>query len=341
MTSASSLAFPGSRTLAGWWRQLSPHQPAAIAFGHLFYHRVEAAVTVERVQSIDRLGRLVLEALELETTSAAGNEQILERLQNRSHLEPSFLHQMLRHLQASGLVDAVPRWVPSTLGRHALRQGHYTSPGIERRLFHFVEGCNPLGQRTRAPLYVPLRGTHGSAWQPNDTHAFEPVWLRRCLQQQDDWKEAHGFPADVVGLPETPPGHDVSWRQVLVDYPEQMPAVLILVGGQRLLGFAVRQEGWQLQATEPILMLNRGWEELFPELIAPPQEALAAAWSTWAQAHGLGATEAAGCTLTLAKQRLRVQMPPAILQRLQNVRGENWLLLGDAYVRAALQLELA
>src|SRR5436309_1662012 len=42
MDSASSLAYPGSRVLAGWCRQLQPHAPAALWVGYLWVHRVEA-----------------------------------------------------------------------------------------------------------------------------------------------------------------------------------------------------------------------------------------------------------------------------------------------------------
>src|SRR5262249_35580821 len=44
MMVSSSLAYPGSRSLAGWWRQLAPLHPRAVWLAHLLLHRVEALV---------------------------------------------------------------------------------------------------------------------------------------------------------------------------------------------------------------------------------------------------------------------------------------------------------
>ena len=62
-TGASPLLFPGSRVLAGWWRQLAPVKPHAVWFGHLFLHLVEALVAVARTSRPDALGRLVLQSV--------------------------------------------------------------------------------------------------------------------------------------------------------------------------------------------------------------------------------------------------------------------------------------
>ena len=70
MDRASSLIFPGGRTLAGWWRQLSPLQPLGLWISYGFVHRVEAAVKVRCEQPIDALVHLVLQALHLEETVA-------------------------------------------------------------------------------------------------------------------------------------------------------------------------------------------------------------------------------------------------------------------------------
>ena len=69
MDRASSLIYPGSRTLAGWWRQLAPLQPKAIAMGYGFLHRIEAAVNVVTQEPIDPLVHLVLQALALEKSA--------------------------------------------------------------------------------------------------------------------------------------------------------------------------------------------------------------------------------------------------------------------------------
>ena len=70
MDRASSLIFPGGRTLAGWWRQLSPWQPAGLWIAYGFVHHVEATVQVRSEQPIDSLAHLVLQALHLEEAVA-------------------------------------------------------------------------------------------------------------------------------------------------------------------------------------------------------------------------------------------------------------------------------
>ena len=96
MTSAASLAFPGSRTLAGWWRQLASLAPQAFAVGHLFLHRLEAPVYFLKLRKIDRFALLVLHALNLETSAAPlGQPELLDLLHQRLLLERPMLLQVL------------------------------------------------------------------------------------------------------------------------------------------------------------------------------------------------------------------------------------------------------
>ena len=60
MNPAPPLPFPGSRTVAAWWRELAPHRPLRLWLSHLLIHRVEAQVEVLRPYP---LGGLRLEVL--------------------------------------------------------------------------------------------------------------------------------------------------------------------------------------------------------------------------------------------------------------------------------------
>src|SRR5262249_49616019 len=106
MTAPSSLAFPGSRTLAGWWRQLVPLGPQALWVGHLFLHRVEALVASISSQSLQALDRFVLQAVAAENVASAqpAADDFLRRLDTRLHLGEGFLRQALRGLADEGLV---------------------------------------------------------------------------------------------------------------------------------------------------------------------------------------------------------------------------------------------
>jgi hypothetical protein len=81
--------------------------------------------------------------------------------------------------------------------------------------------------------------------------------------------------------------------------------------------------------------------------LAPSSSALQwqEAWRDWCRQKQLPAGEVESCTLTCAAQRLEVSAPPRLVQRLQAAKsdlfkGDAWLLVGDGYVRSAMQLSL-
>src|SRR5712691_6938591 len=119
MISAASLAFPGSKTLAGWWRQLTSHKPLSIGVGYLFLHRIEAPVVYLKPKKIERFSLLVLQALEWDAPRGEpGEPALLERRHARLHLERPVIVQLLRVLQAEGLagIDADGNWAVSARG---------------------------------------------------------------------------------------------------------------------------------------------------------------------------------------------------------------------------------
>jgi hypothetical protein len=166
-----------------------------------------------------------------------------------------------------------------------------------------------------------------------------------------EWKERYGFPTEVSAVfGPAPEAEATAWRQVIVDRPERLLAVLVRVGNaggpDRLLGFAARQEGWVLQADAPAFAVAGRWDELFPELSAgPPAEAWREAWLAWCQPRGIPGAEAAACGLELRDERLLVRAPARLIERLQAARsdaikGEAWLLAGEGAIRRAAVVEL-
>lgn len=360
MTLVSSLAFPGSKTLAGWWRQLANYQPRAFGVGYLFVHRLEAPVSLNKAKRIDPLFHLLLQALDRETANAnSGGLDALARLEARLHLGRQVLYQVLRSLEAEELAhgDRAGRWRLTPKGSQALAHGEYPIETCERRVFHFLERMNVSGERSRPPHFVNLRGDTGQAWSVGESCPFDIDLLRRCIQQPAAWKGSFGFPPEIRQLVEAANSSRLeaaeapeAWQKVIVDRPERYLAAWMLVAdtGEHscLLVFSARQDGWTLNSSEPLLRIGQNWHELFPGLVSEPdKESLQKAWLGWAHSRGLPDADAGACALSLAGHRLQVQAGQAVLDRLKKAKsdvfkGETWLLIGDGHMRTAVMLQV-
>jgi hypothetical protein len=326
MDRASSLIFPGSKTLAGWWRQLQPHQPKALWVGYAFLHRVEASVHVVRAQAVDPLAHLVLRAISLEQAGAALPAPPVSSaaLEARLRLPLAIVQRVLSDIQGAGLLArSADGWLISERGRHALEHQHYPDHVKERRIFPFLERLDPSGQRIGPALFLPIAECAGVNWPVDDTHRFDIAWLKSCIDQPDEWKEAAGFPRDIEGLANGAGPDD--WQHVVVDRPERVLLALVLTATKERLGFAVKVDGWTLHDRTAALRLGADFPELAPE----------PSMSVWQES----------CTLAYHAPRLEVQAPPRLVQRLQAAKsdlfkGDAWLLVGDGYVRTATQLAL-
>jgi hypothetical protein len=352
MTSARSLAFPGSRVVAGWWRQLASLQPRTIWVAHLLMHRVEALVRLNRRCRLDRVQRLLL------TTLARESQLPVNRLAILLPLDGCMLRQLLVGLQADGLTTQGPdaAWQLTELGRAADSNGEYPRSTHERRAFHFLQH----NQSNSSPTFVHLANASAVPWPAAEGWAFDHSLLKKCLHRPAEWKQRHGFPQDVeeiVDAREASPtsgsvergGATPEWQRVILDHPEQLMACFVTApnyrGEERLIGFPVQQQGWKLNSGTRIVDLAGKWQEDFPDLASdPPVEIWRQALSTWGQAHGVTAGEAAACPVERRQWRLRVTLAPSVLDRLkasksEAIKGESWLLAGDDRYRAAACLE--
>ena len=186
MTAAQPLTWPSSRILAGWWSHLDRFRPRGLWLGQLLLHRVEAPVVVVRPPSLDPLGRFLLEAL----AAAAGSSAV--QLSHRLHLDAQLIGRLLTELEAAGLAHDGGAWSPTEAGR-AVLAGHNEHVVCERRTFYFAEG-SPSHPGTR---FLPLDRPPTSAWNETVDWRFDVGLLRACAGQSAEWKERHGFPADV------------------------------------------------------------------------------------------------------------------------------------------------
>jgi len=355
MTAASSLAFPGSRTLAGWWRQLAPLRPQSLWFGHLFLHRVEALVASVWPQPLDALNHFVLQAVAAEQARPDSGQQqrFLERLNERLHLGAGLLRQLLRGLAAEGLAEAATpdAWALTPQGRAALEHGTYPRAGQERRVFHFVESGAGRERPGHLPHFLYLNGNAGVPWLVGENWGFDVGVLHACVRQPAAWKQQYGFPEEIREILHLPPGTAApAWQRVIVDRPERLPVLLALAGVSEsdlhLMGFAVRQEGWALQANHPVFTLRGDWHAPFPDLgVRPSEAACRQAWRAWCQLRGLAPEEVEACDPRPDGLRLHVTAPASLVERLRASRsdalkGEAWLLIGDGALRSAVLLDV-
>jgi hypothetical protein len=342
MTGPSPLAFPSSRTLAGWWRQLTPWQPRALWVGHLLFHRVEALVERTERCRPDPLDLLLLKAL----VHFPG--ETVERIDERLHVGP-LLQRLLHALVQQGLAEqAQVGWMPTALGRHAIEAGEYPRPIQERRSFRFSARELSGSQ----PQFIHLRdGTMTIPWQPGAEWTFDVHLLQACIDQSGEWKERHGFPLDVerILIAAAPAATVSSWQQVVLDRPERLVAALFLTAGadgESMLGFAVRQEGWALLTEQPAFTLGQDWRALFPELAEEmSEEDWRQAWRAWCQPRGLSGVSGEASGFKSEGHQLVVSASARLMDKLRSSKGEAlrdeaWVLAGTGRIRRAALLKV-
>jgi hypothetical protein len=355
MTGSAPLAFPGSRTLADWWRRLTGLLPRggraeagcpAYWVGHLLVHRVEARVRVSRPVRPDRLTRLALVPLALESDASP------EQIQAGFPLERPALEQVLRRLEADGLAvsDRSGRWRLTELGRRAGLEGEFARTFFERQAFFFLDG----GGSDRSPAFIPLDASASDRVPTGERYPFDLRWLTACVGQPVEWKRRRGFPLDVEEVVEPDAQGeqaDLSWWQRLVVVETGQSAVLLLrtpdgPGAGRLRAFAVENPSCELNAATPVLDLGEAWPEVLPELATEPTvEQWRQAWRERAQTAGLSPAQADACRLTCVGRGVRVAAPRTVTERLRPARRDRpgpelWLLAGEGRIRAAAPVDL-
>ncbi len=321
MTAAVPFPLPPGRVVSAWRRELAACQPGRLRLAHLLLHRVEALVRATRPRSLGPLHAALLGQL-----SAAAP---LDRLR----VEPEVLGRWLADLRAGGLIEpAGDGWRLTDRGRAALDSGAYAVSAEERRTFLFAE----LDDRDPLPRFVVLNGPAVALAPPPDWR-FDPAALTACVARPPEWKERHGFPADVdaVIAPPGPGAGPADWRRTMLDRPEQILLVFI-PSGAAWLGFAVRPDGWALEAAAPALTLPA--DEAPGE--EPSPEAWRETWRGWAQGRGLSAEDADACPVAPLEDRVRVTAPRGLVGRFGAEGEERWLLAGTGRVRVAAPMEI-
>ncbi len=341
---APAVAWPTSRHVLGWWNSVANFHPRRLWLSHLRLHHVEALVAAARPCHMLPLPATLLRIVDLMDGSA-------EDLSGQLHLDATLLRQMLQGLAEEGLIQTTGgRCALTAAARQALREG--TVPAAVRRDFYFLD----RSELKRRPHFVPLTEAQPVALGPVPDWQFDPAVLQECADRDPAWKRCFGFPMDVkVFVPPgaTPANGIPEWQGIVLDRPEQMPALLVEIPGDpktprasRLVGFAVTTADWSVRWEPPALELGEQWAEAFGELTADPEsEAWRQAWRAWCQPRSIPAGEADACRFEPAGIILRVHAPRKLVDRLKAarsdaVKNEAWLLAGTGRTRALARIEL-
>jgi hypothetical protein len=332
MTGPALSSLPGSRAVLGWWRDLAGLRVHRLWFAHLPLCRVEVQVESVLSTPLAELGQTFLGLL------AQNNAAIdIPALARQLHTDAGLLAALLTNLEHSGLVhQGSTGWEVAPAARTASSLANLACTRRERRSFYFVAES--------PPLYLPLAPAAATPVSPPADGSFDLALLQACVGQSTAWKDAHGFPREVVRIlrPTAPPD---DWRSVPLVRAEQ--ALLVLVEktqGSEVVGFPVRADGWTL-GRETVLSLPGGAAVLAPLLRDINAEAWKQAWQGWCHQRNLPEGEAQACHLELVGHRLMVRAPARLVERLRAARsdalkGEAWLLAGTGRVRATALIDL-
>lgn len=325
------LPFPGSRTVAAWWRELAPRQPTRLWLSHLFIHRVEALVEVADPFHIKGLPLELLRSIPA-TRPLSG-------------LDPAFQGALTRALIDGGFIArAGPEVHLTDAGTAAATTGSGTLQRLERRSFSFLDN----GPSRQSPHLLCLRRP-ATPVTPPEPWEFEPGCLQQAVSQDQAWKDRFGFPLEVVAV-RLPEPNEGDARTLILDRAEHLFVAFIQTdsgeGTPVLQGFAARGEGWVLEGQSPAIELGDEWQQVLPALAAEPsEEDWRTAWRPRAEQLGLSSADLSACRFEVSGVRLRIEVPAKAWTRLRGPRpteaqSDEWLLAGEERTRSAVRVEL-
>jgi hypothetical protein len=246
----------------------------------------------------------------------------------------------LGDLATAGLTaGAADSWRLTPSGHQALAEGAIHATRHQRCAFSFLDRAD----QGLPPHFVPLGANAVAAADQN--WPFEASVLEECIRRPEAWKVRHHFPSDVTGVL-FPTAIEPDWQRVVLDRVGHLVALMLEVEARGIVAFAVEIPGWALRLETPILELQEGLEEIFPDVTGgPPAQEWVRAWQSWCQPRRLPRAEVDACNLAFQGNVLRVDAPPRLVERLRAansdaVKQEAWLLAGTGRTRAAARIDL-
>ena len=320
----SSPLLPSPRDLRELWPHFHPWHPQTFWLGYLTLHRIEALVGVQTRKEVDPLAREVLDTLRLHGATT------LDDIQHEIGWPTSLVRNLLKNLADRTLVEITEsgHWDVTQIGVQATAKGIYDELRHERRVFHFAEGL-----QEGLPAFVRWESTKSQlTTAAKATWHFTADMLEAWIQTSEERKTAHGFPIEikqVVSLTGELTPND--WNRIILHHQLFVP--LIILQGQRTLGFTANQTNWGLQSGAPLFhfgSLSEACAFLGIELTVPPRAAWAVAWDMARRPMGLPQGEMQDYTITAQGPQVSVHLPtPSGNRKPAHGNVEPWLLAGS------------
>lgn len=320
MSAPAAMSLPPGRVVLNWWQSLAGVSPRRLCFGHLILHQVEVLAECAEGRPLEPLAVGLWARL-----ARRGGAAPFDALASETLVDPHLLHAALNDLSGRGLATT------GADGWRAAGDDPAAAPvptAQKRRTFPFVD--------SRPPVYLPVPAGLTTPLPPPPGWRFDLAALRACLAESAEWKQRHGFPADVLRLVE--PAAD--WRTVAVDEPGQALVLFALTAGEAL-AYSVRPDTWAMSAAPAFACPEGVVSGLGGE---PGADAWREAFRSWSQHKSLPGGEVEQSRLEPSGHRLVVRAPAKLVERLkaaksEALRGEAWVLAGGGRVRAAAALE--
>jgi hypothetical protein len=344
MTEGSSLLFPPSQVLSGWWKELALLYPKQVWVGYLTVYHVEAPVATPAPTVRDSLSLFILRALALRTP------QTWQDLDRELHLGQFMLVPLLRDLAQHQLVEQAPgdAWRLGPRAASAIESNRLAEHRHSRRTFAFRQPQSVA----KPPIFIDLRADTPWIEGPSDRPChFDPAVLDECFQRSPDWKRKYGFPTELgrpISLASRQSNHAPSWHDIILVQPRCVPVVVVVssavAGREQLIGLSFTEEEWSLNLREPAFACEESWRERFTDLrrTLSPEE-WRQSWRLWCQAHGLSDSDSRECALTPELLRLRVSAPAHVVDRVRTAVSKTnggCLLAGDDFLRNLVRIDI-
>src|SRR5262249_31689159 len=146
---------------------------------------------------------LVLRAVRLghgRSAGAAPADDALRQLDERLHLGPALLRQILQGLRAEGLAaeNGAGGWALTPLGEQAVERGEYPKRTRGRRRFR---AGRPRAPGPGAAPHFPTPNSPRAAPAPGDEPwEFDLAALAASVARAAEWKARYGFPGEVSSV---------------------------------------------------------------------------------------------------------------------------------------------